>query len=333
MSENEDDLLIFDDFELVEDQQASILHTKQKEDLDYYIEFDVFTRELTEVSPVEIVQPRSFRHNIFVKKIDNTIKKLLAAKIPTSRVKVQFNPLTNEHDLVVENKSKRFYDEYFFIQNKKDTRSPIHLDCNTVLKQVVVNLNSDEFKKYISSSNLDEDEIRLNNEIKFYCFDENNPTSLHGGFTVNTDDLLKNYQVTVPCHWLPNNPEVFEKYTFIHLGANFNISFGLKEPNPAQEVIVLERPQILYKQQGSTISFQSIMNNADNYKIQDTVNFYCYKQDNPSELLFKLNVPKNKLDKFNSFSVKLKFNDKIKILSDHEHLYIEDNDVSTYYKF
>ena len=39
------------------------------------------------------------------------------------------------------------------------------------------------------------------------------------------------------------------------------------------------------------------------------------------------------LEKFNQFSVKLKTSDTIKILSDHDHLYIEDNDVSTYYKF
>jgi hypothetical protein len=333
MSENEDDLLAFDDFELVEDEQASILHTKNKDDIDYYIEFDVFTREVTEISPVEIIQPRSFRHNIFIKKIDDIIKKVLQSKIPTSRIKAWFNPVTNEHDLVVSNSYKKAFDEYFFVQNQKDIRSPIHLDCNLILKKTTVLFNTDEFKKYISSVAVEEEDIRLAKEIKFYCFEENNPTMLHGGFTVNSDELMEKHSVIIPCHWFPNDHRRFDKYTFIHSGANFNISFGLTEPEAVSDLVILERPQVLYKQQGSTISFQSIMNNVANYKIQDTVNFYCYKKDDPSRLLFKLNVPKNDLDKFNSFSVKLNFDDKIKILSDHAHLYIEDNDVSTYYKF
>jgi hypothetical protein len=135
------------------------------------------------------------------------------------------------------------------------------------------------------------------------------------------------------CHWLPNDPRQFENFMFIHLGARFNISFGMVTPEERNEIVALERPQILYKQKGSTISFQSIMNNVANYKVQDTVNFYCYKQDDPAKLLDKIKIPKEDLDKFNQFSVKLKYSDKIKILSDHDHLYIEDNDVSTYYKF
>lgn len=333
MSENEDDLLTFDDFELVEDERASILHTKSKEDIYYYIEFDVFTRQVTEISPVEIIQPRSFRHNIFVKKLDDTIKKILHSKIQTSRIRAWFNPSTGEHDLAISSRYKKTVDEFFFIQNQKDLRSPIHLDCNLILKKTTVVFNTDEFKKYISSASLDEEEIRLAKEIKFYCFEENNPTVLHGGFTVDSDELMENHQVVIPCHWYPDDHRQFEKYTFIHSGANFNISFGLTEPEIKPEPVILERPQILYKQQGTTVSFQSIMNNVANYKIQDTVNFYCYKQDDPSKLLFKLNIPKKDLDKFNSFSVKLKSTEKVKILTDHDHLYIEDNDVSAYYKF
>lgn len=333
MSENEDDLLVFDDFELIEDEQASILHTKKKEDIDYYIEFDVFTGEVTEISPVEIIQPRSFRHNIFVKKVNDTIKKILHSKIPVSRIKAWFNPTTNEHDLTITNRYRKAFDEYFFVQDRKDLRSPIHLDCNLVLKRTTAIFNTEEFKKYISSASLEEDDIKMAKEIKFYCFEENNPTILHGGFTINSDELMENHRVAVPCHWFPDDHRLFSKYTFIHSGANFNISFGLTEPESKPDPVILERPQILYKQQGTTISFQSIMNNVANYKIQDTVNFYCYKQDDPSKLLFKLNIPKNDLDKFNSFSIKLKSDEKIKILSDHAHLYIEDNDVSTYYKF
>lgn len=331
MSENDDDFLIFEDFDLVDDE-SSILHTKKKDDVYYYIEFDIFTRELTEISPVEIIHPRSFRHNIFVKKSNDTIKKLLNSRIATSKVKVYFNPITNEHDLVISHYKKSF-GEYFFVQNKKDVPSPIHLDCDLILKNISVTFNNDEFKRFISSINTEEDDIRLSDSIKFYCFDENNPTVLHGGLEIKTDELLKNHRVNVACHWLPNDPREFEKYTFIHLGANFNISFGLTTPQARVESIILERPQILYKQQGSTISFQSIMNNVANYKIQENVNFYCYKSDDPSRLLYKLKISKEDLDKFNQFSVKLQFNDKIKILSDHSHLYIEDNDVSAYYKF
>jgi hypothetical protein len=149
MNEDEEDFLIFDDFELIEEDTAPILHVKQKDDLYYYIEFDVFTRELTEISPVEIIQPRSFRHNIFVKKADSVIMDLLQAKIPSSKARVYFNPTTNEHDLIISN-SKKQLGEYFFVQNKKDVQSPIHLDCNLVLKKISVILNTSEFKKFIS---------------------------------------------------------------------------------------------------------------------------------------------------------------------------------------
>jgi hypothetical protein len=334
MNENEDDdLLIFDDFELVEDQELSILHTKKKELPEYYIEFDVFTREVTEISPVQIIQARSFRHNIFVKKEDDILKKILYSKLPPSKVKAWFNPITNEHDLVLNTRRNNVADQFFFVQNKKDVPGPIHLDCDLIRKCIRVTFSSEEFKKYISTVSRDEDEMRLNDEIKFYCFHENNPTLLYGSFVVKVNELLENHQTTVACHWFPDDHREFENYAFMHMGANFNISFGLTEPEIKVEETVLERPQILYKQEGSTVSFQSIMNNAANYKIQDTVNFYCYQEDDPSKLLFKLNVPKESLDKFNSFSVKLQFEDKIKILSDHAHLYIEDNDVSTYYKF
>ena len=334
MNENEDDdLLIFEDFELVEDQELSILHTKKKEQAEYYIEFDVFTREVTEISPIQITQTRSFRHNIFVKKEDDILKKILYSKLPPSKVKAWFNPITNEHDLVVSARRRKNAEQFFFVQNKKDVAGPIHLDCDLIRKCVRVTFSSEEFKKYISSVTRDEEEMQLDNEIKFYCFHENNPTLLYGSFVVAVSELLENHQVTIPCHWFPNEHRDFENYVFMHMGANFNISFGLTQPEAKVEDVQLERPQILYKQEGSTVSFQSIMNNAANYKIQDTVNFYCYQEDDPSKLLFKLKVPKEELDKFNSFSVKLHFEDKIKILSDHAHLYIEDNDVSTYYKF
>lgn len=333
MNEDEEDFLIFDDFEVIEEAATSILHVKQKNDLYYYIEFDIFSRELTEISPVEIVQPRSFRHNIFVRKKDSIIIDLLQAKIPISKVRVNFDPKTSEHDLIRFDQRKRKSGEYFFIQNKKDVRSPIHIDCNLVLKKISVTLNPDEFKKFISSSNIEENDINLADEIQFYCFDEDNPTLLRGGFKINSKQLLTTHQVSLSCHWLPNDPRHFEKFTFMHMGARFNISFGTVAPGESNESLALERPQILYKQQGSTVSFQSIMNNVDNYKVRDDVNFYCYKQDDPARLLDKIKIPKENLDKFNQFSVQLDYSDKIKILSDHEHLYIEDNDVSAYYKF
>ena len=314
------------------DIQLSIIRLKEQKELQFYIRFDHVSGALYEISPVEIITD-DIRHKVItVVKNDPILTKLLTFKIPYSKVAVKFSLEKNLFELTeLSSINNRTHEHNLMpcVYNKEN--SPIEVNVDTVLKKIHVNLNKKAYRNYISSLSFLERELFSKDSIKFYFVDSNDYTMLHSSVTISLKSLLSAGSHTINAPWLPDTDD--NSIGIMHSITNFDISINRGNILQEEDSVISMRPQILYKQRDNLLFVQSIMENADNYSISDVLNFYVFKSSDPSRLLTKIAVDKNKLNNFGSINMLMTTNDKVSLHCDNEHLYIEDNDVSTYYKF
>jgi hypothetical protein len=156
---------------------------------------------------------------------------------------------------------------------------------------------------------------------------------LYGKTAINFDELLEKGIVERNAKWLPNYHSTDFNVMYSNMKLDVTIKTAVDSDLTVTEYDTISRPHILYKQQNSVLFLQSIMENPDNYKVRDVVNLFIHKYNDPAVLLGKISVDKNKFKNFGTFNLVMNYNDKVKVSTDHTYLYIEDNDVSTYYKF
>lgn len=322
--DTDSDLILTGDFDI----QVSIIKKKKKAPVKFYIKFDLFTGKILEISPLKIVNS-NIRHGLIESEFNELINSLLTAKIPYSKSHVTFNEDKKEFELQVINRHKKSNSHLIFA--KHDEISPICINIDTILKSIHVVFDDKQYKIYISKVASDENSFYRNRYIDFYFSKNGDMTKLVDKITCDFDDLIKLGKISFRADWIADIKETVTVMHSPNLGFTASVSYNQIDKEPRNTSVM--KPQILYKQTDSMISLQSIMENTDNYKINNKINLFIHKSNDPSILLGKIQIDKEKFNNFGSVNLIMNYKEKVKISTDHSYIYIEDNDVSTYYKF
>lgn len=323
--DTDSDLILSGDF----DVQISIIKKKQKRPSKFYIKFDLFTGRILEISPLKILN-LTIRHGLIESDHNELINDLLTAKVPYSKSHVIFNEDKNEFELQrITSLNKKTRSHLIFA--KHNEISPICINIDTIFKNINVIFNNEQYKIYISKISSDENSFYRNRYIDFYFSKNGDMTKLVDKITVDFDDLIKLGKISFYADWIADIEETVKVMHSPNLGFIASVSYKQVEEEISDTAVM--KPQILYKQTDSMISLQSIMENTDNYKMNSKINLFIHKSNDPSILLGKIQIDKEKFNNFGSVNLIMNYKEKIKISTDHSYIYIEDNDVSTYYKF
>ena len=315
------------------DVQFSIIKTKTKTSQpSYFVKFDLFTNSIVEISPIAFTNEKTVRHGIIQTTDVSLIHDIFTSKIALDAVKVKFDEKINDYTLIKSNRVRAFNSENKLIKSDNDKDSVIHVFFDSIKKKIRIKLNHTNYKNYISGPNFNESNIFNKNIVKCFCVDSSDSTSLFGKFEIDLKKLFDDQEIVLECKWLPDGFDSAERIHMIHSNTLFKVSYSTSDLEDTNQEH-LHKPQILYKQQNNMLMIQSIMDVVDNYRVRDNITLFFHKQDDPSVLLGKIAVEKDKFNNFGKFNLSMNYSKKVVVSTDHNYLYIEDNDASTYFKF
>ena len=70
-----------------------------------------------------------------------------------------------------------------------------------------------------------------------------------------------------------------------------------------------------------------------NFNLNNDITFYTYNKSDPSQILEQITVNTADLNNFNLVELKLKSTTPVQMISNYQHLHIEDSNDNAYYKF
>ena len=321
----DDDAVIIDSGEF--DIQLSLIKTKKKEEKDFNVKFDIITGQILEISPVTIVKENP-RHSI-ISINDTKIKRLISGKLPFSSVSVKFSEQIENYVIIdtTRNNYKPLLTQCIFDSEV----APIKIVTDYTYKKIKVNIDYIAYRNILSAMAIHEAELSSKNDMTVFFVDANDYTKLKGSVNFTLTDLLEKEKLEFSAKWLPD----YSSNTIEALHSEIGINVALSESYlPIEkERVDYTRPQILYKQEENVLFLQSVMSNPDNYKVKNKINFFIFKKNDPGVLLGRISVTKEKLANFNNLNFAINSNVQVSVTTDHKHLYIEDNNASTHYKF
>lgn len=321
----DDDAVIIDSGEF--DVQLSIIKTKKKEEKDFNVKFDIITGQIVEISPVAILRENP-RHSV-ISINDTKIKGLISGKLPFSSVTVKFSEQIE--NFVIVDIAKNAH-KLLLTQCVVDSEvAPIKIVTDYTYKKIKINIDYIAYRNIISSMSVHEVELSSNNDMTIFFVDANDYTKLKGSVNFSLTNLLEHEKLEFYANWLPDYSS--NAIAALHTDIGINVSLSESYLPIEKERVDYTRPQILYKQEGNVLFLQSVMNDPDNYKVKNKINFFIFKKNDPGILLGRISVVKEKLANFNSLNFAINSNVQVSVTTDHKHLYIEDNDASTHYKF
>jgi hypothetical protein len=324
--------ILLQDYEF--DVQPRLLRKKEKKELEFFVEYDKLTNSIIEITPEKREAASSLRYGIFVTKQENIINKIFDGRIPLSRLHVKHNK-DRSKEITLESPSylKSEFD-YVFVPDD-NPEAVVHVYCDIVLKKISVVLDYEKLKRYMSSDNLSEHRLERNNgHFSLFCIDKTDRTRLHDKIDINIFELCNLQQIEKKCNWLPDSKDDFKKISFLHYNNELPLTFSLQ--NEYERPTLggnYERPQIIYKQDGNKLFLQSIMQDTNNFKINEEITFYMFSKFDPTRLMEYKRINRSALNNFNLYEIELKSKDAVRLTTDHLHLHLEDNYASTYYRF
>lgn len=315
------------------DIQKTILKKKQIKSRKFYVEYDKLTYQVLGISPYnsEVVDPRRSTLEIDENEL---VHELFYSKIPLHKLKIKYDAETNTKVLYKrKDESNRRRYEFDYVYGESNERNFIHLHCDLVTKKINVNFIYDNFKQEYTKERTTEFQLsNMPDNMEIFCIDKKEPSKLYDTLILNIKDLFSDHEQTFTCKWLPDDPSGFDNLGFLHYNHDFKISVD-QEPYYIPVASATLKPTLIYKQTGNKIQFQSVMEDTKNFNLDKEITFYMYNSNDPSEILDTVTLNTNELDNFALIELKLKSSKPVKIISNYHHLHIEDNNVSTYYKF
>lgn len=328
---DEDADIVLQEYEF--DVQPRLLRKKEKKPAEFYVEYNKLTNDILEITP-QPKQPSTIKHGIFITKQADLINKIFDGKIPLGKLHIKHNSnKTKEISLSPQNFYRSEFD-YVFARHNTD-RAPLHIYCDIIMKKLTIDLDYQRLKYYLSMDNLTESKLERNNgHFNIFCIDRKDRTRLYDKININIFELCNIQKIEKKCSWLPDNPVQFNNIGFVYYNNELPITFSThREIENVRSYSDLERPQIVYKQHGSKLLLQSIMDDTNNFKINEDLILYIFSKYDPTRLLEYKKIKRSLLNNFNLYEIDLSYDIPIRLATDHLHIHLEDSNVSTYYRF
>jgi hypothetical protein len=315
------------------DLQPRLLKRRENKLKRFYIEYNKLTRHIVEITPEHRETTNNIRHAILATSKVDLVADIFSGKCPLSKISVIYDNLTKNYDISLNDRmSKKTEFDYVFAS--ADTIGPIHLYCDLVFKKIRIKIDYDKFKKYVSSDWSTEESLQRSNiSISIFCMDSTDRTRLFDKLVVNVFELCTLETLEFNCAWLPDSQEEFEKIAFVYYDNDLRLTYSLNNMQHSVLENEVSRPQIVYKQKEDSMIIQSIMMNTSSYKINEQITFYFFDKENPTVLYDVKKIPSASLNNYGVLEIDINFNRPASVITDHLHIYLEDSDVSTDYRF
>lgn len=316
------------------DIQPRLLKKRTKKIQKFWVEYDKFTNLVVEITPEPRDKANSLRNSLLITEDLDLVKRIFTGRVPLGKVHVYYNKEKNRKELSL-NRSlfSRSEFDYIFAERAGEI-GPVHLYCDLIFKKITITVDYEKLKSYMSDDNLTEANLeRSNMHLRLFCIDTSDPTRLFDSIDLNMFELCSNQFIEKKCPWLPDLLDDFENIGFLHYNSDMPITFSVRkeELRHAVDDRCSGKPQIVYKQDGNKLMLQSIMENANNYKINDEITLYLFERDNPTVLYGYERISRASLNNFNTLEIELETSKKVSLVTDHLHIHIEDSNVSTDY--
>ena len=316
------------------DIQPRLLKKRVKKPAIFYVEFDKFNNTIFAITPEYKENPSSIRNSIFTTENKELVERILNGRVPLNKVSIAYNKETKTRELVIKTNSSGPGEFDFIFATRSEEPAPIHITCDLVFKNIIVDAHYDILKQYLSADEFSEYDLeQSNSHINLFCIDRTDKTRLFDNISINIFELCSSQRITKKCFWLPHNHQDFDKIGFLYHNNGMPITFSMTgEVDDSKASKPVQKPQLIYKQTETGILIQSVMEFANNYKINDFIELYIFDRNDPTVLYGKRKIAREELNNFNLIELGESIARPVKIITDHHHIHIEDVNVSTYYR-
>jgi hypothetical protein len=308
------------------DIQSSVLKKRNVElEQKVYVEYDRMNYSVVSVSPISI-EPSTKRNAIQIITRSELTNSIFGNKVPLSRLVVKKNKETKKFELEFITRTIKSEFDYVFATNEE--RSFIHIDCDSISKNIEVIFDYEIFKDKFATENMSERDLEdLASRLEIYCIDKTERSRLFDTISIDIAELFKFHSIRCPAPWLPNEHDQLKNIGFVYYNNNQKISL-----NGAPKITTNSlkyKSNILYSQVGNVLKLQSNMQNVTTFYIADNVMLYSYSKQDPTKMLGSYEVSRDQFNNYNYFEIKMKTSQKVKLVTDCFHLDIEESNVNS----
>lgn len=308
------------------DIQSSVLKKRNVElEQKVYVEYDRMNYSVVSVSPISI-EPSTKRNAIQIITRSELTNSIFGNKVPLSRLVVKKNKETKKFELQFITRTIKSEFDYVFATNEE--RSFIHIDYDSISKNIEVIFDYEIFKDKFVTENMSERDLEdLASRLEIYCIDKTERSRLFDTISIDIAELFKFHSIRCPAPWLPNEHDQLKNIGFVYYNNNQKISL-----NGAPKITTNSlkyKSNILYSQVGNVLKLQSNMQNVTTFYIADNVMLYSYSKQDPTKMLGSYKVSRDQFNNYNYFEIKMKTSQKVKLVTDCFHLDIEESNVNS----
>jgi hypothetical protein len=308
------------------DIQSSVLKKRNVElEQKVYVEYDRMNYSVVSVSPISI-EPSAKRNAIQIITRSELTNSIFGNKVPLSRLVVKKNKETKKFELQFITRTIKSEFDYVFATNEE--RSFIHINCDSISKNIEVIFDYEIFKDKFATENMSERDLEdLASRLEIYCIDKTERSRLFDTLSIDIAELFKFHSIRCPAPWLPNEHDQLKNIGFVYYNNNQKISL-----NGAPKITTNSlkyKSNILYSQVGNVLKLQSNMQNVTTFYIADNVMLYSYSKQDPTKMLGSYKVSRDQFNNYNYFEIKMKTSQKVKLVTDCFHLDIEESNVNS----
>lgn len=308
------------------DIQSSVLKKRNvAAEQNVYVEYDRMNYSVITVSPISI-KPSSKRNAIQVINRSDLTNNIFSNKVPLSKLTVKKNKETKKFELQFITRTIKSEFDYVFATSEE--RSFIHINFDSVSKNIEVIFDYEIFKDKFTSENILERDLEdLSSRLEIYCIDKTERSRLFDTISIDTAELFKCHSIRCNAPWLPDDEEQLKNIGFVYYNNNQKISLN---GAPKKQTNSLKyKSNILYSQEGNVLKLQSNMQNITTFYISENVMLYSYSKQDPTKMLGSFKISRDQFNNYNYFEIKMKTSQQVRIVSDCFHLDIEESNVNS----
>jgi hypothetical protein len=306
------------------DIQLSVLKKRNKKvEQTVYVEYNRINNSIISISPIDI-KPSNNRNLIQLVDTSELTNNLFNNKIPLSKMIIIKNKKTNKFELEYNKPIIKHEFDYIFATTKD--KSFIHLDFDTVSKNIEVKFDYELFKtKFGTEQVLERELAEFPEQLIIYCIDKYERSRLFDSIVINTKLLFNYHSIRHYACWLPDEKTLLDNYDFLYYDNNQKISIG-DAPIPVEKESKY-KSNILYKQHGNVLKLQSNMQNTMSFQIEEEITLYSYLKNDPTVITGSYKVSRDEFNNYNYFEIQMKTKNPIRLTTNCFHLQIEESDV------
>jgi len=307
------------------DVQKTILKKKDVKSSKFFVGYNKITGQVYSVSPAEPENLPFFETDNYL-----LVKNLFDNKITLHKLKAVRN---NLGQLVLAEKTSTRRSEFNYITAEINLQAFVQLSCDLVSKRITIKFIDELFKLAYTNNSINEEILgSLPDYIEVNCFNAFDPGKFSGKIIIDVDAIFKNKQQSIQAVWLPDDPVEFSQLKFMHYDFGLKISPEYQD-RPSEAKNKNERPVIVYKQTQNQLELQSLIEQADNFRLAATIEFFITEYNDPGKILDVVSVNSSRLNDYAKTTISLATNKPVQVISNYDYLSIKDVNESTYYEF